>query len=59
MPFGNTTHQFKWTKCVIALASEFSYHFRTLLVQNLFYRFVIRTSTISTDQKYLFIVSVK
>ena len=56
MSFCNTTYQFKWTKCVITLASEFSYHFRTLLVQNLLYGFIIRTSTISTDQKYLFIV---
>ena len=53
---GNSTNQFKWTKCVITLAPEFSYHFGTLLVQNLLNGFIIRTSTISTDQKYLFVI---
>ena len=56
MPFCNSTNQFKWTKCVITLASEFSNYLRMLLTQNLLYGFIVRISTISTNQKYLFVV---
>ena len=56
MPFCKSTNQFKWTKCVITLASEFSDHLRMLLTQNLLYGFIVCISTISTNQEYLFVV---
>ena len=56
MAFSNTSNQFKWSECVIPFTAKFSNYTGMFFIQNLLYGFIIRTSTISTDQKYLFVV---
>lgn len=56
MSFGNTTNQFKWSKCIKALARKPSHQIIMLILNNAFHRFECLTSTISTHQKNVFIL---